>query len=195
MHFKQLPRQCRYCWSMALTLSSIIIQLPWREGHQGDLQEDLRRTETRTIFKCDAWVPSVLGKRYWFCSMVLSHLLRLALWLLEQKRPSVLLKDSVSRADVGYLRLEPFLVFQLCLHILVGGSCFTAVCSKKGFAVGSRDTWKGSTMPGSIWPEGDQPLGEGSVRAAMWWEQTVSRSITFILIDDLFGGVDDKPLK
>lgn len=63
----------------------------------------------------------------------------LALWLLEQKLFSMLLKDSVSRADVGYLCLETFSVFQLSLHILMGGSCFTAVCSKKGFAFGSRE--------------------------------------------------------
>lgn len=82
----------------------------------------------------------------------------------------MLLKDSVSRADVGYLCLEPFSVFQLWLHILVGGSCFTAVCSKKGLPLEVRntmDTREGSNVPGPICPEGYQPLGEGSVRAAM----------------------------
>ena len=35
-----------------------------------------RETETSTVFRCDASVPSVMGKLYSFCSVVLNFLRR-----------------------------------------------------------------------------------------------------------------------
>lgn len=113
-----------------LGVALLYIRLPWRERCQGDLQGYPRRTKTRTVFKCDAWGPSVMGKTYSFCSMVLNDLLRTcaatpwaeALLCVAQRH---YIKGRCRLSMLGALLC---ISTALLLPILKVGSCFTAVC-------------------------------------------------------------------
>lgn len=137
----------------------------------------------RTILKCDAWVASVMGKMYSFCSMVLNHLLRTCTVAPGAEPP---LCVAQRHYVCGWCWLFIFGAL-LCLspawllHILMVDSWFTAGRLKQ--SVVSMEVGKtegilgGSHMPESMW--GISACGERSVRAAMWWEETMSWPISF----------------
>lgn len=177
------------------------LQLPRRKRCQRDLPWYLRNTETRTVLLCDAWVPSVMGKMYSFWSMVLNHLLRTGM---GTPRAEALL--CVSQRHYVWGRCWLFMFGDLLclspaslLYILMAGSWFMAGCLKQSFAFrrarNIASTVGGSQRPGAMWPEEYQSWDKGSVRAAMWWEQTVSRSISFYSHRWLFGGADAKAIQ
>lgn len=137
---------------------------------------------------------------YSFCSVVLNHLLRTCT---VTPRAEALLHVAQRHYEWGWrwlskFRAVPCLSTAFIFHILMVGSCFPAGCLKRCFAfmeVGNTaGTLEGSSVPGSIWPEGYQPLSEGSVGAATWWEQMLSQPV-FILMYGLFGRADDKATK
>lgn len=93
-----------------LWVALLYTQLSWRKRCQG-LQGYLRRAETRTVFKCDAWEPSVMGTCTHSVQWYLTTSSEPALWLPEQKPFYMLLKDIMSGADVGYPSSELCHVF------------------------------------------------------------------------------------
>lgn len=118
-------------WSW-LWISLLYIQLLCRERCQGDLQGHLRRSDIYSIFKCDAWIPWVMGKMYSFCSVVLNHRRTCP----EAPRAEALLCVAYvcGWCWLSMFTALPCLCIALLLHILVADSCFYASCLKQCFA-------------------------------------------------------------